>query len=636
MSDKIQYFIDYWRDLTNESNSIENEFVHSIIYNPKELIKEFIDEIERKNLSNKDNKKFFIDSLGKFSNLDIKALSFINPTLKLILKEQNSDHSYLLHLLKMALVKLDNFTLGKESAIELAEILTNDSNINTAKVKDLVNLIIFELIHKKYSKKTILKIIDYIFSSYQVLSENSIHTNFPHKIEYENWDSNSHEYSEYQSALKTYIDNLTSKDRILALCNYFDKEAEQFRFVFQINGLKGNDVNITIGDVQIYNPKSLRLFDSDEANDELFDNDMKDNIFYCNGAVTLYIIDTEYAKQEALQILENTLDLIASRYIDFKVPIAVNKYKYYVIDMNGKNRGMGSESTWEYFRYRHSLELETSKYDNPIYTEQILKDKVLEVDKKILESMHWKRKAVEANESNEKILWHWVALENLFETKNSSDKTPNVIFKVVSKLLTKKYMYSFAWKHFQKLEKKSNYSLLQKALSKEKQLVLPPGLRANIGLNANEGESIHLEDFIHNIDEIIPFLEEKSLFYEQLKYLQKVFTDKKQYLELMDKFEKVFFEKLVYVYRIRNKIVHNAHNDTSPLVDYYVDFITLVSAISINSFIKIRAEISLETNAEIINHINYQYDEFKLELNEKGVGILLRNSPRSHALRGNA
>ena len=74
MSHKIQYFIDYWRDLTHEGNSIENEFVHSIIYNPKELIKEFIEEIERKNLSNKDNKKFFIDSLVKFANLDNLAM----------------------------------------------------------------------------------------------------------------------------------------------------------------------------------------------------------------------------------------------------------------------------------------------------------------------------------------------------------------------------------------------------------------------------------------------------------------------------------------------------------------------------------------------------------------------------------
>lgn len=625
MNHKIKYFIDYWKDLTCKNNSIESEFVHSIIYNLKELIKEFIDEIERKNLSNKDNKKFFVDSLGKFANLDLKALSFIKPTLKLILKEQNSDHSYLLHLLKMALLKLDDFTLGKEAVTELAEVLTDNSTISTVKIKDLVNLIIFELIHKKYSKKTIIKIIDYIFSNYQVLPENSIYTNFPHKIKCNNWNTTSSEYKEYNNTVKVCIENLTDKNRILSLNNYFDEEAEHLRFVFQIKGLKGDSANITMGNVQIYNPKTTKLFNnSTENSNELFDEEIEDNIYYCNGAVTLDVMDTEYSKQEALQMLENALDLIASREIDYKVPIVINKYKYYIIDMDGNNRGMGSTNTWEYLIYQDSLELDNSKYDNPVYSKQIIKNKILDVDKKIIESMHWKRKAVESNENNEKILWYWVALENLFERKNSSEKTPNVIFKVVSKLLAKKHMYSFAWKHFEKLRNKTDNNPLKIVFSKEMQLQLPTTLKDNIGLNAKKGEQIYLINLINNIDSLISYLEVDSLFYEQLKYLNKIFTDKKQCLELINKFEEIFFEKLVYVYRVRNKIVHNAHSETSPIIDYYVDFMSLVSVISINSFIQIRAEVLLETNVEIINHIIYEYDEFKLELNEKGTEILLK------------
>ena len=30
---KIQYFKDYWKDLTCKNNSIEKELVHSILYN---------------------------------------------------------------------------------------------------------------------------------------------------------------------------------------------------------------------------------------------------------------------------------------------------------------------------------------------------------------------------------------------------------------------------------------------------------------------------------------------------------------------------------------------------------------------------------------------------------------------------
>lgn len=620
---KIHFFIDYWRDFTHQ-NSIEIELTHSIIYNPKELIQEFIEEIERKNLSNKDNKKFFVESLGKFSNLDIDAISFAKPTLSLILEVQknSSDYSYLLHLLKMAYLKFDNFILGKKAINELSKILTDESDLNIDKIKHLTNIIIFELIDKKYSFKTIIKIIAYIFSYYQLLDNDYIHTDFPHKIECSNWDKTSTEYSNYKKELIEYIDSLSYKDRLLSLTSYLDKEEENLRFVFQVKGLRGDDVNITIGNVQIYNPKTVRLFlNPDEHFNEFFEKGIKDNIFYCNGAVSLNVLDREYAGQEALQILENTLDLISSRYTNYKVPITINKFRYYVIDENGKNLGRNISSTWELLKYQDSIELDNSKYDKDIYSKVLSKSKVLEIDKKILESMHWKRKAIESNENNEKILWHWVALENLYEKKNSTEKTPKIIFDVVSKLLAKKYMLGFARKHYHKLEEitSTEAPLYHHRL----ELKLPIQLKNDAGLNTQEGDTIYLKNFIDNLDNIKVHLENSTLLYSQLEYLKEIFTDKKKCLDLLSIFEKIFFEKLVYIYRMRNKVVHNAYNDNSSLSEFYVDFITLVSAISINTFIHKRGSLNLESNNEIINNIIYDYDEFKLELKEKGTSILL-------------
>lgn len=615
---KIQYCIDYWKDLTHTQFSIENQLVHSILYNPKELFKEFIEEIERKDLNNSDNKKFFFEKTKELSTLNLDALKFLQPILKLIQQQfgKKEDNTHLKHLLQMAQFKLDDFRLGKEAIIELSEILTDSTDINKIKIKHLVNIIIFELMHKKYSQKTITNIINNIFSNYENLSgSEKIYTNFPHKIKCDNWDISSDAYIEYEKALKNYMDNLTYKDRILSLCNYLEKESKLLRFIFQIKGLKGDDINITIGNVQIYNPKTLKLINNPEnPNDEFFKKEIND-IYYCNGAVTLDILDSVYAEQEALQILEDALDLIVSRYPDYKVPIIVNKFEYHIIDIDGNIIGSGFTNTWEYLTYRNSLELDNTKFDSEIYKNPISKNKILEVDRKILESMHWKRKAIESNENNEKILWHWVALENIFERKNQN--TPKTIFEVISKLLTKRFMYDFAWKHFNKLESKSNIII------KDLQLKLPDDLKAKIGLTAKEDESIFLKDFITNIDNILLHLDNNSLFYEQLKYLKDVFDDKKKCIELIDKFEKIFSEKLIYIYRMRNKIVHNADNENNPIAKYYVEFITLVSDISINTFINKKVKFSLQTNDDIINNIIYEYNEFKLELTEKGTSILL-------------
>lgn len=619
---KVQYFIDYWRDLTHEDQSIESDLIHSILYNPKELIKEFIEEIERKQLSNSDNKKFFIDKMNEFARLDLNALKFILPTLKLIQQQfgKKDDFGYLLHLLKMAQLKLEDFNLGKEAVKELSELLTDESEIQQTKIKHLVNIIIFELMHKKLSRKKIIQIISDIFSNYSEHESGYIHTNFPHNIESGNWKTESEEYQEYKKQLIEYIDGLAYKDRILAIASYFDTRPEELRFVFQIKGLRGENINFNIGNVQIYNPKNIRLFQTPtEYFNELFEKEIIDQIYYCNGAVTLEVVDREYAAQEALQILENTLDIIASRYTYYKIPIAINTSKYYVIDSDGNNRGGSTTSTWEFLAYQDSIELDNSKYDSDIYAKQISKDKLLEIDKKIFESMHWKRKAIESNDGNEKILWHWVAMENLFQRKNHS--TPMTIFESVSKLLAKRYLYQFAWKHFHKLSDITDTTAIMRHYRLE--IKLPHLLKNAIGLNATEGEAIYLTNLIDNLDELQSNLDEKSLFYEQLEYLKKIFTDTKECIALLEKLEKIFFEKLVYVYRMRNKIVHNAHNESSPIAQYYVEFVAMSSAISINTFINIRGTLSLQTSDEIINNIAYEYDKFGLELKEQGTKVLL-------------
>lgn len=620
---KIQYFIDYWNDLTYGEDSIENDLVHSIVYNPKELIKEYINEIERKNLSNKDNKKFFIDSLNSFANLELDSLSFIKSLLTLILKEQNSkknDFSYLLHLLKLFQKELENFNLGKSVIDELVQILTDETIINFLKIKHLVNLLTFELSHKKYSSKSIRTIIDNIFSKYKISEDGYLYTSYPHNIYFnKEFDFKSNEYKNFKEKVIDYIDNLTIKDRIKALKKYLDKDYEELRFIFQLKGLKGNSINISIGDVQIYNPLSVSLMKKTSKHiDECFkkyNNDEK--IQYCNAAVAVKVIDVDYAKQEAIKKLEDALNIIASRYTRYELPLRTNEHFYYIIDEDGNYKGNGAINNHDFFNFQNSLELTNDEFNNNIYHKTIFKDNILNVDKKILESMHWKRKAIESNENNEKILWHWISLENLFEIKESTEKTPHIIFDVVSKLLTKKYMYEFAWKHYHKLNNINDTYFSPYKIK----ITLETSLKKEIGFDVKKGEIIYLKNLINNIDKIRTYLEKDSLFNEQLIYLKEVFSDNKKCLDLLDTFEQIVFEKLVYIYRVRNKIVHNAHVESIP--NYYVDFITTISAVSINSFIEKRSTDFLETNQEIINSIIYEYERFKFELKQKGTDILL-------------
>jgi len=621
---KVGYFIEYWLDVTHESNSIEGDLVHFILYNPKELIKEFIEEIERNQLSNRDNRKFFTDKVNGFAKLKLDALKFLEPTLKLIQSQfsKKDDFGYLLHLLKMALLEFDNNRLAKESIKELSNHLTDPGELDQIKVKSLVNLIIFELMHKKYSQEKIIKIINDIFSSYQTINK-TILTNFPHTLQPENWNVESVEYQGFERKLTAYLDSLTINDRISSITNYFNLPSEKLRYLFQLRGLKGDDVNLFIGNVQIYSPKKTRLIQDSGTGlgdiDETFNASSGSHITYCNAAVSLDVLDSEYAKMEAIQTLENTLDIIASKYTYYKVPLSINTSQYYVINQDGEIRQKTSSNTLEVLIYQDSIELHNSKFPSEVFAQQVSKDQISQIDKKIFESMHWKRKATESDEINEKVLWHWVSLENIFERKSCS--TPKTIFESVSKILAKKYIYDFAWKYYWKLESCANgRGDLQHYRAN---IILPQDLSNIVGFNAKEGQEIKLKNLIDNIAQIQKHIDADSLLSEQLHYLNELFTDSKKFEELLKKFQDIFFEKLVYVYRMRNKIVHNAHNEVGPMSKYYADFLALASAASINSFIQIRARLSLKSSDEIVNNINYEFDKFLLDLKEKGSSILL-------------
>lgn len=124
---KVNYFIDYWQDFLY-FGSIEEELTHIIVYNPNELFKEFADEISRKKLSNKDNKKFFLDSINKFINLEIESIKHLESILIITKMQFNKPNfPYLLHLLTILDKELSDNRLGLNCIEELEKILTNSN-----------------------------------------------------------------------------------------------------------------------------------------------------------------------------------------------------------------------------------------------------------------------------------------------------------------------------------------------------------------------------------------------------------------------------------------------------------------------------------------------------------------------------
>lgn len=527
---KVDYFIDYWKDFTY-SNSIEEELTHTIVYNPKELFKEFADEISRKELKNKDNKKFFIDHINRFFDFKIESTNYLNSTLTLIKQQfQNPDFKYLLHLLSILDKLLSNNKLVINCVNELEAILTSKIELDDSfkeKIKILTKLIIFELIYKKYSLQFITKIIDNIFDNYSIDQNGILCTDFPHNFEIDfNTKVDSLEFQQYQDKIENLINNLTLNQRILSIKNYFNQQPKQLTYIFQIKGLKGN-IDATFGNVRIYNPKNAQLITKCTKNnipyDELFNGE---KFIYCNGAVTLDVIDREYAKQEAIRLLSQTIDSLVTLYDKYKLPIDINLSNILICDQEGNERGFSSKNDSIAIKYNNSIEINDSDNDNIKYLLDFYNYKPANqysiVDTKLLESLHWRRRAIESLNNNEKILWYWISIENIIGDTNT-------IFNTVSKFLAITQLYSFTWKHYEKLD--AMLSLSPFCGNFKKRLEISHELQQKLGFGLNKpGFKVYLTDFIENISNIQNSLNKNELLYDQLDHLTNVFDTSKKCL----------------------------------------------------------------------------------------------------------
>ena len=632
---KLQYFYDYWKDFTAHSEdkvnerrhfkNLEQDSINYILYNPKELFKEFINEIEIKNLSNGDNKNFFMENVKHLANLKISVLKFLESNLKIITKQfgQKDDFSYLLHTLKFALDEMKNFRLGKECVKELAEILTNDDSLDKNKdnIKHLVHFIVFELQDKGFSHGRINKIIDDIFSEYRELEKYAT-TNFPHNIKQnENTEKGR---VKYQTRLKSFMDSLTNKDRILAINNYFEQETISARFIFKVKGIKG-ELNIKTNDIEIYNPLKKKLIakkspnEHNDSYDETFGlQDTQKAIlgFRCNIAIRVdtMLNDIESAKYEAIRKAHIFFDSIMSRHFYIRTKLSLDTTQHYVIDNNANVISANFRRNDEFMSYQNAEfteNIDINEQHLRYYDTLTFQENLIDIDKQISRALTWKRKALEATNYNESILWHWVGIENLF---HSTNETIRLIFRIAPKILTKTYIYYFINQILNDLRNKS-FPFYNGNITKEARKLIE-----------NMPNNMTYKECVENIKKICEVLDKDSFIYEKLEKFVGIFDNKQNIHTFIENYKEQVRQKIIFLYRLRNKIAHNANREYNATIIYYKNFADYISTILICYFIDKRI-LSYKENNEIIYLGEYEYNKMLLDIEQFGIDCIL--TPKS-------
>lgn len=641
---KIEYFKEYWKSFTattkdNINNidyfaNLEQDSINPLLFNPQALIKEFIYELERtKDLTKSFYKDFFRTNVSKLvkgefieNKLSLNSLEFLQSNLKLAQKyfepKVKGDYSLLLYTLKFILSELKDFKLGIEYIKELSQILTDNSNIENSKekIKALTNFIIFELRNKKYSDKTIKEIICNIFSRYSLNKNGRLYTKFPHNIKFTTGEN----LEEYYKKVMKYIDDLTIKDRILTLETYFKQEPKEVIFIFHTKGVKYDKSFEEINGIKIYNPYHKQLIDNDEKDlykrlelNFNFSPNMKtfpDS--FCNIAIEINMIDFEYSKSEAIYKINKFFGILTSRYFALKYELNLITNSIIVIDKNGKVLiSFSSVDTKNILA--NSIDLGDFKHpeDYPEYYSTLINSQNLDkIDRKIIESTNWKIKALKSNNYNESILWHWVSIENLFEIDK---KNVSNILNFAPPILTKSYIHNFMQQiTYIIYSKEANFLSCYNDFSKEANDFIKEEIR---------GKEFNYNEFICKVKELLNILskseqDKNTFFYEKLNHFVCIFSEDKQFLNFIKNYQEQIKQKILFLYRIRNKIVHNANNEQDSMVIYYKNFASYLNTVLLCYFIDKRME-GIKDNKEIFYSGEYEMQKIK----EKGLKAILNN-----------
>lgn len=536
------------------------------------IIIQLIDEIEYNNLQSKENKKYLTRMIRKSIDEDIVSKNNFKMELNEICKEINQGNIQTVrYLCERIKEKFDNGIYYNSICNELVKSLQNEelTDKNKEEIKLFGKLLVIELHLYGNCMESIRSII----------------SKFDKLIREKNLEA-----LEYLQSLYTM---------------------EEMILIFQIERIRGR-CDIQLGDVNIYNPyiktyinevyldkffKDIEYFENKDYEERLNIavkmRRPKDYVNYCNDAIDI--------SEKVFRFLEVCLDFSE----DMK--IVREAKEYYLIDTNGKIVEKYVPIRYSQVENKGCRHLGDDCPNIDIYKvigNILFGESSNDVEEKIQFSWHWFIKAVKSERNEDKLLFCWIALEKIveldkeFETELvTTDRysKADVIKKVLEPLIVLEYPKELLYKINSEI-----YSLFLVEYSES-------SIKGKLLKNENEDKFEYLERLLKDIVKMK----------DEFKYIQS---------EEIDRFVKFFYEKeyaekvlkdltydvdddILNIYKLRNKIVHNAFISNN-ILDYYCSRCVKYTNIALIRIANIYIDKKYRTMEELIANMNFEYQSF--------------------------
>lgn len=551
--DKICYFIEYYclscRWLEKGVLEVYPFSVHVILH---------MLEDELKNYPNSRNLLFFREAVAQVRGKDSVCRQEYGYLLEQLQQHMISDKDYSLQICRELLDKMKQGKYAGSICERLETILFDDKTLEKQK-DELRYLTVVLIIEQKlygYSTKSIQKLPQQLFQSWRSVQD-MIYTNYPFVPEFQGENTSLQ--------IKEYMENLRVRDRIHDLQKVFERKPEKCVFVCGISGMKGQMLDLEIGNVKIYHADFAPKFDFEKGEDDFIVERIKSPV---HAAVEMVSLEQENFREEAKREVEKALDIICC-YSSIQVPIHIDMSEYVVLDKELKICSSGGAIDEFASRNLRGLDYDRDNWQElqdlyQKYAGAVL-EKEDEVSSAIQNSARWFRKGEESVREEDKLLNYWIALESLFPDELALPKEMliqpeekskfNEIQSLVPMMLLRNRLFQYFWEAFYFC---NNMYLNYRRTKGDNPFPISKELAQKCGFKA-EGR-MYLIPFLESLDEIISKMPDGAAK-DYLFQIQSYTTKKEQLKKLIAQIGDKMRAELLMGYRFRNIIVHNAKSD---------------------------------------------------------------------------
>ncbi len=606
VNDKIKYWIDLWEDFIENS---DNDLYGLNMINPHLLLIDIIDETRFNRMKNPKIKEYFKIKIGLVLKNDPVIKNSFKTDFTLIIRELESNRpKYFIELCESVQKSFKNGLYFKESCEELKKILISSKweTDDDKKISLISQNLIVELILLGYSKEKIINIPKDLFDKYSTSINMDgdkdggiLTTRFPvvRTIAQNFTKENVLDKIKFNEALKKEIDALTISDRIGYLKLYCDEKENEDYIIFRIEGLKGENIDINIGNVNFYSSKKTSLKNDKKGitpiiihvadpkslkNEDFNINKLlyfADQVTSVNAAAKIKYRDLESARIKGIESIEKSFDILRC-YLFSEIPFGIKTNDFIVVNSAGLSKGGSSsvDKSVKWYREFHSVGLEQLKnktdFDNIakiLYSDGTEK---FPMAKKLAYSLHWYRKAFETNNPEDKLLNYWIVVENLltFDSKDENlvleDGKKNNKFTLVEELVPPIDLMDFIIRISNDLYFYLNHLINTSQNGRQLLTLRDEDLNACQLRKNGDKTTVDLKEFINNVSRLEDLVSRKiikdKIIYAKNFYLDRMFAKE----EIIRRLEQTKLDLLI-MYRYRNLIVHNAHFDNT-ILPYYI------------------------------------------------------------------